>query len=126
MNDEEVLEKPAAHVPPVAVAGTKLEEKAVGASISAFDKIKGLGVFPNFVWPSGLEHFKTFNLFYGWNGCGKTTLSRLLRYLEDNKFLPEDWYPEFKSKTSTGYPSHYSISFFVRSYSAMTDSYRRF
>lgn len=75
-------------------------------SITSFEKIKGIGVFPEFSWPTGLEHFKGFNLIYGWNGSGKTTLSRLLRYLEDNSFLPDDWQPEFKIKTGTGHVEH--------------------
>ncbi len=80
-------------------------------SITSLEKVKDIGVFPNFVWPNDLEHFKVFNLVYGWNGSGKTTLSRLLRYLEDNKFLPEDWQPEFKIKTGTGYVEHSNPDF---------------
>jgi wobble nucleotide-excising tRNase len=70
-------------------------------SIISLDKIKGIGVYPNFTWPRDLENFKAFNLIYGWNGSGKTTLSRLLRYLENN-VLPEDWELEFKISTSGG------------------------
>ena len=70
--------------------------------IRKFEEIKDLGVFPNFKWGSGLKQFETFNLIYGWNGTGKTTLSRLLRYLENNEFLPEEWEPKFKIVTDSG------------------------
>ncbi len=80
-------------------------------SITLIEKIKGVGVFPNFAWPNNLEHFKAFNLIYGWNGCGKTTLSRLFRYLEHNDFLPEDWELEFKIKTDTGYAENSNPDF---------------
>ena len=70
--------------------------------IRKFEAIKQLGVFPNYKWESGLDQFESFNLIYGWNGTGKSTLSRLLRYLEDNQYLPEDWEPKFKIATDDG------------------------
>jgi len=39
-------------------------------------------VFRDFTWPPDLPTFGRFNLIYGWNGSGKTTISRLLRALE--------------------------------------------
>ena len=46
--------------------------------ISKINRIKGLGlVFADFRWPAGTPAFKKVNLIYGWNGCGKTTLTRL-------------------------------------------------
>lgn len=44
--------------------------------------IKGFGVFTNFQWPAGLPDFKQYNLIYGWNYSGKTTLSRAFRCFE--------------------------------------------
>lgn len=44
--------------------------------------IKGFGVFGHFQWPVGLPDFKKFNLIYGWNYSGKTTLSRAFRCFE--------------------------------------------
>ncbi len=44
--------------------------------------IKEFGVFADFQWPAGLPDFKQFNLIYGWNYSGKTTLSRALRCFE--------------------------------------------
>ncbi len=46
--------------------------------IGKINKIKHLGlVFSNYAWEADLPLFKQVNLIYGWNGCGKTTLSRL-------------------------------------------------
>ncbi len=51
--------------------------------ISKINKIKKLPlVFNDFRWKSGLPPFKTYNLIYGWNGTGKTTLSRLFGAFE--------------------------------------------
>lgn len=47
--------------------------------IRRIQHIKGFGVFGNFQWPAGLPEFKQFNLIYGWNYSGKTTLSRAFR-----------------------------------------------
>jgi wobble nucleotide-excising tRNase len=46
-------------------------------------------VFRNFIWPSELVPFSSFNLIYGWNGSGKTTLSNLLRAIEDRTAITE-------------------------------------
>lgn len=44
--------------------------------------IKSFGVFADFQWPASLPEFKRFNLIYGWNYSGKTTLSRAFRCFE--------------------------------------------
>lgn len=44
--------------------------------------IKSFGVFADFQWPPSLPDFKRFNLIYGWNYSGKTTLSRAFRCFE--------------------------------------------
>lgn len=49
--------------------------------ITKINKIKDFGVFKNFNGDT-LPEFKTFNLIYGWNYSGKTTLSRVFRCLE--------------------------------------------
>ena len=51
-------------------------------SIQRISRLDNLGVFRNFRWPHDLPEFTRFNLIYGWNGTGKTTLSRLLRQVE--------------------------------------------
>jgi wobble nucleotide-excising tRNase len=50
--------------------------------IRRIQHIKGFGVFADFQWPAGLPEFKQFNLIYGWNYSGKTTLSRAFRCFE--------------------------------------------
>lgn len=57
--------------------------------IKKIKNIKDFGVFKNFNADSSLE-FNTFNLIYGWNYSGKTTLSRVFRCLENGK-LHDDY-----------------------------------
>jgi len=51
-------------------------------TIQQINKIRSFGVFEKFDWDSTLPCFSTFNIFYGWNYSGKTTLSRILRTFE--------------------------------------------
>jgi len=53
--------------------------------IRTIQVIKSFGVFNNFSWPTGLPEFKQYNLIYGWNYSGKTTLSRAFRCFEQKK-----------------------------------------
>ena len=50
--------------------------------IVRISRLRNCGVFRDFTWPSDLPEFGRYNLIYGWNGTGKTTLSRLFRDLE--------------------------------------------
>ena len=50
--------------------------------ITRISRLRSCGVFQNFTWPSDLSEFGRYNLIYGWNWTGKTTLSRLFRDLE--------------------------------------------
>lgn len=52
--------------------------------IKKLNKLKDFGVFHDFTW-NGLEEFKRFNLIYGWNYSGKTTLSRVFQCFELEK-----------------------------------------
>ncbi|MCG7878995.1 MAG: AAA family ATPase [Candidatus Thiodiazotropha taylori] len=45
--------------------------------IKKIQKITGLGIFRDFSWDENLPEFEDFNLVYGWNYSGKTTLSRI-------------------------------------------------
>jgi wobble nucleotide-excising tRNase len=48
-------------------------------------RLKHPGALHNLQWPADLPTFGEFNLIYGWNGSGKTTISRLLRCLEQHE-----------------------------------------
>lgn len=48
--------------------------------------LKDCGVFNR--WPTGHIAFGRYNLIYGWNGCGKTTLSRVMRSLKKGVIDP--------------------------------------
>ena len=50
--------------------------------ITRVKRIRNLGLFTKFDWSDELEDFRRFNLIYGWNGCGKTTFSKLFAVLE--------------------------------------------
>ena len=50
--------------------------------IDRISRLRSCGIFRNFTWPSDLPGFGRYNVIYGWNGTGKTTLSRLFRDLE--------------------------------------------
>ena len=53
--------------------------------INKIKQISQPGVFRDFTWPSDLPDFAKYNLIYGWNGTGKTMISRLLRDLESKR-----------------------------------------
>lgn len=45
-------------------------------------KINTCRTFHDFTWPTTLPDFQDYNLIYGWNGTGKTTISDILRAVE--------------------------------------------
>ena len=51
-------------------------------SINRIKQLRDCRVFRDFTWPAELQDFARFNLIYGWNGSGKTTISRIFRDLE--------------------------------------------
>jgi len=57
--------------------------------IIRFDSIKNHRVFQDFRWISALDNFSRFNLIYGGNATGKTTLASLLRGMEKGWELSE-------------------------------------
>lgn len=50
--------------------------------IKKISKIKNLGIFNNYTWETNLSKFERYNLIYGWNASGKTTLTDLFTRLE--------------------------------------------
>ena len=51
-------------------------------TLNRIKRLRNCRVFRNYRWPNDLTPFAKLNLIYGWNGSGKTTISRLLRDLE--------------------------------------------
>ena len=51
-------------------------------SFTRLSRLKDHGIYRDLSWPHDLQDFGRYNLIYGWNGTGKTTLSRLFRALE--------------------------------------------
>src|ERR1035438_4966328 len=70
--------------------------------ISRVQRIKSFGVFPDFEWPANLHEFKKFNLFFGWNYSGKTTLSRAFRCFEQGTGHADYADAEVQLKTENG------------------------
>lgn len=68
--------------------------------ITKINKIKDFGVLKNFNGTS-LPEFKTFNLIYGWNYSGKTTLSRVFRCLEKGKLHDDYLTATFEMENAT-------------------------
>lgn len=67
--------------------------------ISKILEIDGFGLFDNFRWDNNTFEFKKYNIFYGWNYSGKTTLSRVFSNFEVNRKHPD--YPNCGSRILT-------------------------
>ena len=57
--------------------------------IERISKIKNHRIFHEFAWGDSLPDFGEKNLFYGWNGTGKSTLSNLFRSIEKRSPISE-------------------------------------
>jgi wobble nucleotide-excising tRNase len=69
--------------------------------ITRIKDIKNIDAFDSFKWDAG--DLKKYNLIYGWNGCGKTTVSRILSFIEKKKIdMPEFSSIQFQVQTDTG------------------------
>lgn len=55
--------------------------------VTRIQRIRNHRIFRDFAWPNTLPDFATFNLIYGWNGTGKTTLSNIFRHLQTKQPL---------------------------------------
>ena len=62
-------------------------------NVAQVSRMKSFGMFRDFKWDANLPEFKRFNLIYGWNRSGKTTLSRVLSACEKNS-TNFDQYPD--------------------------------
>jgi len=57
--------------------------------ISRIHKATDYRIFRNFRWPVDLPDFARFNVIYGWNGSGKTSLSNLFRHIQRRQPLTD-------------------------------------
>lgn len=64
--------------------------------IKKINKIKNYGIFKDFRWAISIPEFKKYNLLYGWNYSGKTTLSRVFRSFETQEKHPDYTGAEFE------------------------------
>jgi wobble nucleotide-excising tRNase len=71
------------------------------ATIKKITKLKNMGVYANYGWTAGFPEFKDYNVIYGWNGTGKTTLSKLLGALNSGNH-PEFPLLEYQIQDSDG------------------------
>lgn len=78
--------------------------------LKKINKIKNFGIFKDFHWDSTLSEFSKFNLFYGWNYSGKTTLSRIFRCFENNCCHSDYSSSEFELEDSSGTKFNHSFS----------------
>ncbi len=53
--------------------------------IEQISKINNFGIFKDFLWDADIPNFGKYNLIYGWNYSGKTTLSRIFQAMEFKK-----------------------------------------
>ena len=71
--------------------------------IKRINKIKSFGVFSNYTRNSDLRDFEEKNIIYGWNYSGKTTVSRLISYLDKTTQIDDDYETaEFEVELSDG------------------------
>ena len=76
--------------------------------IQKIPKLKNFGIFRNFSWGNDVPEFKKYNLIYGWNKSGKTTISRFFSACEKRSTLFTQ-YPkggEFEIRTENNSISH--------------------
>lgn len=62
--------------------------------IKSIKSLSDFGIFQNGSWTE-LSDFKKFNLIYGWNRCGKTTLSRLFSSCEKKSTYHNELFRQF-------------------------------
>lgn len=63
--------------------------------ISKITRLKNFGIFKDFTWSTGLPEFKKYNLIYGWNRSGKTTISRVFTSCEKKCTYNKDKFKQY-------------------------------
>lgn len=76
--------------------------------IRRIQHITSFGVFTSFQWTAGLPEFKKYNLIYGWNYSGKTTLSRAIRCFEQQR--PHVDFPAAEVQLTTADGAHHLLT----------------
>lgn len=59
--------------------------------IKRINRIKNFGVFQDYRRSGNIRDFEEKNIIYGWNYSGKTTLSRLISYLDKDTIIEDDY-----------------------------------
>lgn len=73
---------------------------AANSRLKCLDTITDFGNFKSFTWDSAtLGNFDRYNLIYGWNYSGKTTLSRVFQAVEDGAIHKDFVGAKFKFRT---------------------------
>jgi len=70
--------------------GSYSSEQLIMPILKRFSRLQAVSLFDDYSHAADVPDFARYNLVYGFNGTGKTTLSRLLRHLEAGD-LPPDW-----------------------------------
>jgi wobble nucleotide-excising tRNase len=78
--------------------------------IDKIEFLKCFGIFQNYIASTSISEFKKYNLFYGWNGCGKSTLSKLFACLEHKKIDIDFPECEFKIQEGENFITHLNIA----------------
>ena len=63
--------------------------------INKISKLKNFGIFHDFTWKTELSDFKKYNLIYGWNRSGKTTISRVFASCEKKSTYDEEKFKQY-------------------------------
>lgn len=63
--------------------------------IKRIKQLKGYGIFHDFNWGAELSDFRKFNLIYGWNRSGKTTISRVFASCEKKSTYDKDKFRQY-------------------------------
>lgn len=92
-------------------------------SVTKISRLRNLGVFREFDWPQDLPEFKRYNVIYGWNGSGKTLLSRIFARFQKKQILTcEDVVVKFsngdelRSNSFSSVPANLKVRVFNRDF----------
>lgn len=67
--------------------------------IASIKKLKNFGIYEDYSWDNSvLPKFSKFNLIYGWNRSGKTTISRVFSSCEKKMLFDEEKFKQYPEK----------------------------